>query len=223
MKQMWLTQGKNENLLIFCNGWGMDQKPFSHLKSLEYDVLTLFDYRNLSLPLSITEFQKRYNTLTLVSWSMGVWVGQTLFQESAGLFKRKVAINGTLCPIDDIYGIPVDNYEAVSQGFDLSSQTQFYKRMCRDKSTCVHFLQHQPDRSTVSQAEELVALQQSCYNIPAKESIYDDIIVARSDYIMPTKNQLRFWGTGAVRIVDGYHYVFTRFSTWDEIVAENNP
>ena len=223
MKQLWLTQGNSENLLIFCNGWGMDPKPFSHLKSLEYDVLTLFDYRNLCTPLAITELHNRYATLSLVSWSMGVWVGQTLFQKSAGLFKRKVAINGTLCPIDDCCGIPVDNYAAVLQGFDSTTQIQFYKRMCRDKSTCAHFLQHQPDRSTVSQAEELVALQQSCYNIPAKESIYDDIIVARSDYIMPTKNQLRFWGAGPVRIVDGYHYLFSRFSTWDEVVAEENP
>jgi biotin synthesis protein BioG len=199
----------------------MDQNPFSHLKSQDYDVLILFDYRDLSLPVAITTLQKKYNTLSLVSWSMGVWVGQILFKKSAGHFNRKVAINGTLCPIDDLYGIPAENYMATVEGFDSASQLRFYKRMCREKATYNHFLQHQPDRLVADQAEELVALQQSCYNIPAKESIYDDIIVACSDYIMPTQNQLRFWGTEAVRVVDGYHYLFSRCSTWDELIAND--
>ena len=59
MKSEWLHQAPAGELIIFCNGWGMDATPFQPLGARDYDVLMLFDYYDLSLDCDLeTLFQK---------------------------------------------------------------------------------------------------------------------------------------------------------------------
>jgi len=122
MKSEWLHRRQKERLIIFCNGWGMDASPFLPLGAREYDVLMLFDYRDLALDCNLATLFDSYQSAFLVSWSMGVWVGQQIFQSWSHCLQGAIAINGTLCPIHDQFGIPEQLYDATLEQFNATAR-----------------------------------------------------------------------------------------------------
>jgi biotin synthesis protein BioG len=105
MKYKWLNNQKQKELIIFFNGWGMDESVVSHLQPDNFDVLMFYDYNSLNTDFDFNMLNK-YCSKNLVAWSMGVMIG-TLFNID---YEIKTAINGTLNPIDDKYGIPKKIY-----------------------------------------------------------------------------------------------------------------
>ena len=79
MKYKWLNKKENTELIIFFNGWGMDEAVIKHLNFENYDVLMFYDYNFLETDFdfsSINNYKKH-----LVAWSMGVMTA-TLFPVS---------------------------------------------------------------------------------------------------------------------------------------------
>jgi len=219
MKSEWLHRQQKERLIILCNGWGMDANPFLPLGAREYDVLILSDYRDLSLDCDLATLIDSYQSAFLVSWSMGVWVGQQIFQPWSHRLQGAIAINGTLCPIHDQFGIPEQIYGATLEQFHAASRQKFYRRMCRDRKVFDTFLTHQPQRSVVDQRWELVALQRQVSCQTAEDAIYRHIVIAGQDMVVPTTNQLAFWQGRAIRLVEGNHFLFYRWNSWDELMG----
>ncbi len=219
MKSDWLHQQQQEQLIIFCNGWGMDATPFLPLGAGKYDVLMLSDYRDLTLDLDPATLFSRYQCTILISWSMGVWAGQQIFQPWSHCFQGAIAINGTLCPVHDQFGIPVQFYDATLAQFSEVSRLKFYRRMCRDRQTLEIFLDHQPQRSVESQALELAALQGVVDCQSAESAIYTHVLIADQDLVVPTANQIAFWQGREVRRVEGSHFLFYGWKSWDELVG----
>ncbi|MCP4338904.1 MAG: DUF452 family protein [Desulfobulbaceae bacterium] len=218
MEASWLHNCGRKKLIIFCNGWGMDGFPFQSLMSVEYDVYMLYDYRQIDIYPDIDAVLKMYEEVHLVSWSMGVWVGQKLFTGKQHLFGRTIAINGTLCPIDDSFGIPVQIFNGTLADFGEAARLKFYKRMCREKENLKLFLAQQPQRSFKDQGEELAALKKSVDCIPVKESIYKEIIISDCDLIVPSVNQINYWQGRLVRPVSGFHFIFNLWQSWDQLL-----
>ena len=206
--------------MIFCNGWGMDARPVASLESCRRDVLMLYDYTNLVPDLDLERVMNRYEETALVAWSMGVWAGQQLFAPYRRQLQTSLAVNGTLCPIDDQYGIPRDIVLATLEQFDEKQRSKFYHRMCRDRELYRRFLQDQPARSVDSQKRELASLLKTAGCDLREKSIYRRSLVANHDFIMPTANQLNFWPEKMVKRLDGYHFLFYSYQSWDGIVAE---
>ncbi|MGB3212670.1 MAG: pimeloyl-ACP methyl esterase BioG family protein [Desulforhopalus sp.] len=223
MKTSWLHKGGHSSLVVFCNGWGMDRHPFHSLMSSEYDVFMLYDYRQLSNCPDIEAIADNYNTVVLVGWSMGVWIGQKLFSDKHHLFHRTIAINGTLCPIDDSFGIPEKVFNATLAGFCESARLKFYKRMCREKKNLQVFLDKQPQRSVEEQREELATLKIMVDCTPAVQSIYNEIIVSEHDWVMPSANQMNYWHGHPVIPVSGFHFLFNLWQSWDHLLAFCHP
>ena len=40
-------QRKTKKIILFFNGWGMDENVVNHLNSEDYDVLMFYDYNSL--------------------------------------------------------------------------------------------------------------------------------------------------------------------------------
>ncbi len=196
----------------------MDGFPFQALGSVDYDVFMLYDYRDLCSSFSLETIQQGYRQVVLIGWSMGVWVGQKLFAGKKHVFHRTIAINGTLCPIDDTYGIPVEVYDTTLADFGESTRLKFYHRMCRDKRSYSSFLARQPQRSLEDQREELVALKKMVNCRSAEESLYEEIIVADKDFIVPTANQFHFWQAKRVTPVAGFHFLFNLWPSWEQLL-----
>jgi biotin synthesis protein BioG len=218
MKFRWMRRDQQKDLLIFCNGWGMDGQPLSHLQCIDHDLLIFYDYQDLQLPVELWQKIKGYGRISLISWSMGVWAGQKIFSAKKDLFSRSIAINGTLSPIDDRYGIPVKIFQDTLKGFNEKSRSRFYRRMCREKATLQHFLAAQPGRSLDNQRKELASLAKNVDCGEATSALYGEIIIADSDMIIPTENQQAFWRERTVTIINGYHYIFALFRSWREIM-----
>ena len=100
MKHCWLNKGNSE-LLIFFAGWSFDENPFKFLKTDGLDVLVIYDYRDLTLDVDFSGYEKYY----LIGWSMGVYIA-ALLKDKLPEFQRTIALNGTPMPIDNGFGIP---------------------------------------------------------------------------------------------------------------------
>ncbi|EKD36427.1 MAG: hypothetical protein ACD_75C01518G0002 [uncultured bacterium] len=219
MKGAWLHKNDRKSLILFCNGWGMDGNPFRQLTSIEFDVYMLYDYRQLALPPEVDRIVPQYEHIHLIGWSMGVWAGQKLFAERRAIFDRTLAVNGTLCPIDDRYGIPEEIFAETLAGFGEAARFKFYRRMCREKSNFRSFLAKQPRRTLDDQREELAALRDKADCIGVDEALYREIIIAEYDWIIPSENQKKFWQGRAVKLVSGFHYLFNLWQSWDHLLA----
>ncbi|MDK9707681.1 MAG: DUF452 family protein [Desulforhopalus sp.] len=219
MQTEWLHQGIGSELIIFCNGWGMDGTPFQPLASSAYDVYMLYDYRELAPPEPLLPIIEGYKRVYLISWSMGVWVGQKLFADMAGLFSRIIAINGTLCPINDKLGIPGKIFHETLSGFNETTRMKFYRRMCREKTNLKMFLTRQPQRSHLDQRAELACLESTVDCLSPDQSIYREIIVAEYDWVVPSENQRQFWFGKQVTEIAGFHFLFYLWQSWDHLLT----
>ncbi|MFV0435891.1 MAG: pimeloyl-ACP methyl esterase BioG family protein [Desulfopila sp.] len=147
----WQYRANRRKLLIFCNGWGMDELPFTALASDAYDVVLLGDFRQMPPAAQILAEVASYAELTLVAWSMGVWAGQRLFAGEGNRFARTIAINGTLCPVSDRFGIPGELFVGTLSGWSELARKKFYHRLTADRDTEKEFLVRQPRRTLIDQ------------------------------------------------------------------------
>lgn len=200
-------QNNNNKLIIFFNGWGMDETIVSHLDREDYDLLIIYDYRDLDISLPpIDKYKEKY----IVGWSMGVMIS-SLFDSAFGNVKKYIAINGTLKPINDEYGIPVKIYKLTVRGFNQISCQKFMERMFDTTPPIDKF----SNRSLESQKEEL----QNLMGIEGRYVSFDKVIVSDKDKIIPTKNQLNYWKNPAIiDKIEGGHCPFFKFSKWSEIL-----
>jgi len=203
-------------LLVFCNGWGMDGRPFQPLASRNFDVLNCYDFRETDID-AVRPWILGYRERVLVSWSMGVWGGQQLFGECSELFGRTIAVNGTLCPVDDRYGIPEKLFAGTLVGWSETARQKFYRRLCGSKTIERRFLEHQPSRLLPDQRQELAYYLEATDCGKKEQSIYREVVIAERDRIVPTSNQLAFWGERATILADG-HFPFYRWQCWDDLL-----
>lgn len=203
MEYKWLNKNQNNDLIVFFNGWGMDESVISHLNFNNYDLLMFYDYSTTETFFLFEELDK-YSTKTLVAWSMGVMMA-SLFDVNYDL---KIAINGTLKPIDNKYGIPERIYDLTIKNFSSESRDIFIEKMFNG-------IVHQIDikRSIDNQRNELQALKNYSANLEFK---YDKILISEDDSIIPTKNQTNFWGI--TPNIKGGHAPFFQYKKWEELL-----
>ena len=202
MKYKWLNKENNKELIIFFNGWGMDESVVKHLAPESYDVIMIYDYNNLDFGWSIiSNYEKKY----IIAWSMGVMCA-TLFDQLNPI--SATAINGTLKPIDNEFGIPTRIYDLTIKGFSPKGKEKFINNMFSN-------LEDLPtvNREFEEQKSELSALKNYKANLDFK---YDKIFISDNDKIIPTKNQEAFWSKKA-NLKSG-HCPFKLFKKWSELL-----
>ena len=205
MRYKWLNKKNNTNLILFFNGWGMDECVVKHLDCEDYDVLMFYDYITLE-----TDFDFKlldvYEQKNLIAWSMGVMTGSTIF--SSSYFSKTVAINGTLKPISEEFGIHPKIYDLTIKGFNEKGRQRFIKTMFDQdiKVTC--------QREIENQQSELIALK----NYKSSEDFnFNRILISDNDKIIPTKSQVAFWGVEPN--LKGGHCPFFNFEKWSELLC----
>ena len=203
MKYKWLNINQNNKVIVFFNGWGMDESVVHHLEFSDYDVLMFYDYNNLDTYFDFNSLDK-YKNKSLIAWSMGVMVA-TMFNQK---YTSATAINGTLKPIDNEFGIPQRIYDLTIKGFNEKGAQRFIKSMFNENIKLP-----QISRDIENQKSELSALKNYTANSNFK---YNRIILSDNDKIIPTKNQIAFW-----RIepnISSGHCPFMLFKKWEELL-----
>ena len=223
MKTTFLHQRGHERLLIFFNGWGMDNALFQHWRADACDVLCAWDYRELT-PLPAVA---GYRDIRLVAWSLGVWAAAVTPMPP---LQHATAVNGTLQPIDQHSGIRADVFQGtIDNWLDDQARERFRQRVAGTAAAsatppatvaATAASPFPPGRLPLDQRDELLALQQNITSLPVPATIYDCALIGGRDRIFPPSAQRRFWLTTAVRILewpDAPHYPFAAIQSWEEL------
>lgn len=216
MKYKWITKNyKNDNLIYFFNGWGMDENVLNILKKpLDTDILMFYDYQNLDINNDVFDECLKYKNKYLISWSMGVMIS-TIFAHKLGKLNKKIAINGTIKPIDDNYGILKKIYDLTISNFNELSCKKFFQRMFVNNLNI-----NLPIKPLDELKNELICLK----NYKGDENFsFDLVYISEYDKIITSKNQLNFWNNRNEKIVmlNCGHFPFFNFKSLNESLLLN--
>lgn len=196
------TSGSRRLLLLFL-GWGMDRHPFEGLAVAGCDLAVAYDYSSEENGAEVEELGV-YEEILLVAWSFGVIAADRFLSRHTNLpVTLRLAINGTLYPVDDTYGIPEEIFRGTLAHLSDVTLMKFRRRMCGGASESKRFMANAPVRSIESLRAELISIAA----MSASHTRWDEAIVSGRDYIIPAENQRKAWLREGVRMteIEGAH------------------
>ena len=218
MQYHWLNKSNNNKLIVFFAGWSFDYKPFEYLLCRDYDVLFVYDYSKLKIfDAQIGNYQEKI----LISWSMGVYAAYTLCNELPQ-FDKKIAINGTVFPIDNFYGIPEKTFLLTLKHAEKGLQGKFYHNIYLTDEEFDRYMKNPVERPLNNRINELNSLYNKI-TIDKKTYVnyYDLALVSKYDRIIPTENQKNFWRNFSTkfRMLDSGHFPYYNYTAWNELIS----
>lgn len=191
MKQHFIINNSQKQLLLFFAGWGMDETPFLHIQTAGCDWMICYDYRSLEFD---TTLMQAYSEITLIAWSMGVWAASQIMKQHPSLpVSQSIAINGTLYPIHATKGIMPSVFEGTLQGLNEQTLQKFQRRMCNSSTDYKAFQTIAPKRPVEELKEELAAIRQQCLSSVSSDFIWHKAIVGKNDRIFLPEYQETAW------------------------------
>ena len=181
----------------------MDWRVFRYIRRRGYDILIVWDYRQLTFDWSVVA---HYDEICLVAWSMGVFAASVTIHEILPRITKSIAVCGTPDPISDTLGIPVEIYRGTAEGLNAGNLRKFHRRMCLDAEHYAAFRELAPRRDIISLRDELYALETHTIFHTPQVCRWDLAIIGRHDRIFPPANQVRAWrGKAPTIITEGAH------------------
>ena len=185
-----LTNNKNSRAILFFAGWGMDCHPFETLRISGYDLWIVYDYTDLTTSFDTLD---RYREIVLIGWSYGVAMAAVALENTTLPVTRRVAINGTLHPVDNQLGIPESIFAGTLATLSAGTLKKFNRRMTGSASRLAEYEATAPTRSIESLRAELETIAAvSSRGIPTSPR-WDEAVIASGDLIIPTAAQQKAW------------------------------
>lgn len=199
--------GRARRLILFFAGWGMDASIFASLSKPGYDIMLVYDYRDADFDTAALE---GYDEICVLAWSLGVWHAGCFISAYPHLpVTRTIAVNGTLRPISDLYGIPPRIYDLTSRLPDESAFLKFFRRICGGQTQMLQLMPRLPERDIDELRDELLAVRACISDDAAIDTAkWDEIYLSDSDQIFPFENMKRAWADASarVRVMPGAHH-----------------
>ena len=205
MKQAFIGEpGENDRLILIFAGWGVDCNLFSDLHFAGYDVMALWGYADDDFDES---FLSEYSEIYLFAWSFGVYVASSMMDRLARFpLMLRVAINGTVTPVDDLTGIPDAIFQGTLEGLDERNLAKFYRRMCGTQQDYKSFMAKMPHREIDDLRLELRRIFEMSRGSEVDVSCWARAVIAADDRIFPPANLSRAWQSlPRVREIAGGH------------------
>ena len=195
MKIKHLTNTGSSRLLLFFAGWGMDENPFSTFRPTDCDFAVAYDY-SISTD---AQLQSDHTEIMIVAWSFGVIAADLFISHHPELpITARIAVNGTLHPVDDRLGIPTAIFERTLAGLTEQSLSRFNRRMCGGAKAAQTFSASRPHRSLDSLRNELIAISA----LRNAGSSWDKAYISLNDNIIPPDNQKAAWALANVDTIE---------------------
>ena len=152
---------------------------------------------------------------------MGVFVAN-LFKNLFSDFEYKMAINGTISPVDNKFGIPIKMFELTLKHAKIGLEGKFYKNVFQTEEEFQEYSKTPVGRTIENRVSELENLYTEIKNHKELEiqQFYDFAIVSDFDKIIPPKNQIASHNQNKVRVLrlPYGHFPFYHYSKWNEIL-----
>lgn len=204
MRYQFVSRNDSPRLIVIYAGWGMDARPFETLCRPGYDILVVWDYRSFDIDWSVAA---DYEEICLIAWSMGVYAASMSSHGIENKVTARIAVNGTMTPVDNLRGIPEAIFEGTASTLDERNLKKFYRRMCGDRATTDAFMAVMPRRGVDELVDELRAIYPEPVLGNTKASRWDRAIIGRNDAIFPACNQDRAWSGVPKTFIDAPHYI----------------
>ena len=212
MQLNWLIQQHHRTCLLFFSGWAMFPAPFAELDWGKRDVLFIHDYQAIE-PIDLQKLANHYQHLECCAWSMGVSVAFHLLSGKQHLFRRSIAVGGTLAGIDDQTGIPQQAFLDAINRVSPEWQQDFYRSMFENQQEADRFLRHRPWPPVTTIRNELARLYHHvCTSHRSATYGFDYSFVLSRDRIIPARNQRRCWKSYPRTLLPAPHFPFYQFS-----------
>ena len=119
---------RSRKVILFFAGWDISHQQFEHLKGGDYDIVIFNDYTNINA--DIYNIVKSYKQINVIACGAGVWAASATFDKlyyslsAPGKFRiirllkkmgKAIAIDGTLCPVSNIWGIPQQKFNIMAE------------------------------------------------------------------------------------------------------------
>jgi len=204
----------------------MDEKPFYPLKS-SADILFFYDYSDLNIYNStdssqltvhqLHELFRKYNSISLIAFSYGVFMAAFL-KDILPNCDLKIAVNGTLKPVDEEFGIPEKIFKLTLENMTANTAYKFREKLFDNADHLFTFNENLPVRDLESSLTELAALKQYFFENRNVDFEYDKVLIGACDKVIPVKNQKNYWQSHKNQsIIKGGHFLFYNFDNFGEI------
>ncbi|UWQ36184.1 DUF452 family protein [Leisingera aquaemixtae] len=204
MEFRWLKQNSAAEAIVVFGGWAVGPEVFWHLDGPQ-DILFASGYGDLGAELPDLS---GYDHVSLLAWSFGVAAYGHWQQGRPDPFRRKVAVNGSLKPVNRSAGIPPAVFRKTAETLSLESFQSFLTRVFGQPQT--------PEPLDVeARRSELMAVERRG---DAPQTRFDRIWISSGDKIFPPANLQRAWAGQAVRLIDAPHAPFGQFATWEALL-----
>ena len=204
----------SSKLVAFFSGFASDSSILSRAKLPQgFDAVVFCDYRDLNCDFDFS----KYSEVFVVAWSFGVRVADMFADRFFA--KAKIAVNGSLYPIDAERGIHPEIFKKTAENFSEENKSRFYRRIC---GSFADFEKNSSLLCALTATElkaELESLGAYFSAMPAKSSAesWTCALASKSDKIFALENMRRAWG-GKLRIIDGAHFNLQAFDVAFEII-----
>ncbi|MEG1582952.1 MAG: DUF452 family protein [Cetobacterium sp.] len=197
-------------LIMFFNGWGMDENAIKHLILDSGYKLECINFPYLTDHINFSNFEKIF----VIGWSFGVFYASKFILENPHLKCYSIAINGTPYIIGP-FGISPKMFNLTLETLSNENIFKFYDNMGAS-------------RQLLTKAPNLKQLQNELIyileNQPSKHASFDKVFLGKMDRIIPYSKQLKFYQKDSRNIIslDCEHYPFKAFTNWRNIISETN-
>ncbi|WP_130890973.1 MULTISPECIES: pimeloyl-ACP methyl esterase BioG family protein [Fusobacterium] len=195
-------------LILFFNGWGMDENIISHL-----DIPSGYTLKTINFPYDINSaiFQQ-YNEVIPVGWSFGSYYLAKYLTENNIKCKKVISLNGS----PEMIG-----KNGISEGvFNLTLDTltpdtllKFYGNMGIDDT-------FSPSKKNFQDIKDELQYFKDHY-VPQK-NVFTHAFIGKKDKIIPVSRQKKYFETNetAFTEITCGHYPFSAIKSWDILIGE---
>lgn len=195
MKHTLIKNEGGKSLLIFFLGWSCDPQSVKNFTPKNWDILVLYDYRDIEFPIEALAVITEYEKFALVAHSFGVWVANHHYNKLPQL-QNSVAVCGTPMPVNDKYGIPKRIFDLTVRSIKNEGIGKFTKKMGGEAVPAdVPFEEHY---------EALVNLGRAFDEHPASVNDLNNwkvAVICMKDEIIPVDNQVACWSESTAEVV----------------------
>ena len=196
-------------LIVFFNGWGMDNKAVDHLtipKNYEVKIV------NFPYDLDNSIF-KNYEDVIAIGWSFGSYYLCKYLNYNNIKLDKIISINGVPETIGE-FGIPERIFEATLKNLTSETLKEFYHNMGADSENLF---------SNRNFQEIKAELQYFKDNYSPEKNVFSKVFIGKKDRIIPALRQEKYYNGHniEVSIIQCPHYPFNFFKSWLDIIGEN--